>query len=125
MSKVENNLNSTKNSNPVRLSNAPENRPIKDSSLLLQDKEYADGEYSDNDAEKSATKIIAVRLHQLELGQKKILHALSSIYPHVKNERIGLSRQGKWKCAFLFCHRYFIIIYIYIKYRRISIRQLL
>ena len=95
MSKVDKNVNTSKNSRPADLSNGSENRPIKDFHLHLQDKESADVEYFDNCAEKDAAKIIALRLHQLELGQKKILHALSSIYAMVKSDRIGISRQGK------------------------------
>ena len=77
------------------LSNNSEDAPREGTSLYLEDKKLWDEEKYYPIAETSAANVIALRLHHLELGQKKILHTLLDIHPFVKKERMGHNKKGK------------------------------
>ena len=97
MSKVEKNLQNIKRSRPTQLRNGNEVAFFEGTSSYMLNEKDRKGEYETTDIEVSVTKLIALRLHQLELGQKKILRALSNISPSVKNDRMDYSRKGKKK----------------------------
>ena len=95
MSKEARSLHNLINTANCHLSNTSEDEPSEGTSLYLQDKELSEEESYYPISETSAAKIIALRLHHLELGQKKILHTLSGIHSVVKKERMEHKKKGR------------------------------
>ena len=95
MSKEVNSLPSN-NTEYCPLSNGSEVNPIEKRSLSGHDKEISEegAKYLISD-QPIGCKIIALRLHHLEQGQKKILRTIAGINPIVQTERMANNRKGK------------------------------
>ena len=75
-------LNSDNSTTHCPLSNNSEVKAIEEASLVVQDKEILEEGTQYSIAEQPVgCKIIALRLHHLELGQKKILRSIAGLHP--------------------------------------------
>ena len=96
MSKVLNKVQIDHNTIRRELNNGlgSEVKPSKKKNLSTQDKGVTE-EISQHTFEETAIgcKVIALRLHHLELGQKKILRTIADLHPIVLDERMATSNQ--------------------------------
>ena len=90
------NVDRDNNAAYCKLSNASEVKAIKGTSLCLQDKGiYEDGAQYPITETPIGCKVIALRLHHLEQGQKKIIRTIAGLNPIVQIERMAHNRRGK------------------------------
>ena len=77
------------------LSNDSEVKRLENGSLSIHDKEISEEATKYLISEQPiGCKIIALRLHHLEQGQKKILRTIAGLHPIVHSERMAHNRKG-------------------------------
>ena len=78
------------------ITNDSEVNRLEKGSLSAHDKEiYEEGANYLISEQPIGCKIIALRLHHLEQGQKKILRSIASLNPIAQTERMAHNRKGK------------------------------